>query len=64
MIYRAIAHLQGKQKDVMALIALGWDHRSISDQLQMSDTHVKSTLHRARIVLREILAATFGTAND
>ena len=63
-IYRAIAHLQGKQKDVMALIALGWDHRSISEQLQMSDTHVKSTLHRARIALREILAVTLGTAND
>ncbi len=60
-IIRAIAHLDEKQKDVMALIALGWDHPAIVEQLNISHAEMKKRLGSARRALRRILDVRGGS---
>lgn len=54
-IYKAIYLLDGRCRDVMALIALGLEYSEIRQELGMTVTNLTSTLGRARKLLREIL---------
>lgn len=60
-IIRAIAHLDEKQKDVMALIVLGWNHPAIVEQLNISHSEMKKRLDSARRALRRILSVRGGS---
>jgi DNA-directed RNA polymerase specialized sigma24 family protein len=54
-IYRAISKLPRRQKDVMTLLALGFDNEEIKTELGMTASNFTTTLHRARKTLRKIL---------
>jgi DNA-directed RNA polymerase specialized sigma24 family protein len=54
-IYRAISQLNGRSKDVMALIALGLENSEIQQELGLTVTNLTSILGRARKSLRKIL---------
>lgn len=54
-IYRAIAQLRGRSRDVMSLRALGRSDDEIRVELAMTPTNFSTTLSRARRELREIL---------
>lgn len=54
-IYRAIARLRGRSRDVMSLRALGRNDDEIRAELAMTPTNFSTTLSRARRELREIL---------
>lgn len=54
-IYTAISQLDGRCRDVMALVALGLENSEIRQELDMTVTNLTSTLARARKLLREIL---------
>lgn len=54
-IYRAIAQLRGRSRDVMSLRALGRSDDEIRAELEMTPTNFSTTLSRARRELREIL---------
>jgi RNA polymerase sigma factor (sigma-70 family) len=55
VIYRAISRLPDRQKDVMALLALGLSNASIAAKLGMTTTNFTSTLSRARNALKNML---------
>jgi DNA-directed RNA polymerase specialized sigma24 family protein len=55
-IYKAISLLDGRCRDVMALIALGLENSEIRQELGLTETNLTSILWRARKSLREILA--------
>jgi DNA-directed RNA polymerase specialized sigma24 family protein len=55
-IYGAISRLDGRCRDVMALIALGLEDSEIRDVLRMSGTNLTSTKARARKLLLQILS--------
>lgn len=54
-IYRAVAQLKGKLRDVMSLRALGLNDEEIRAELNMTLTNYSTTLSRARRELRAIL---------
>lgn len=54
-IYRAIAQLRGRSRDVMSLRALGRSDDEIRAELEITPTNFSTTLSRARRELREIL---------
>ncbi len=60
-IIRAIAHLDEKQKDVMALIVLGWERPAIAEPLNISHSEMKKRLSSARRALRRILHVRRGS---
>lgn len=54
-IYRAIAQLSGRSRDVMSLRALGMSDDDARAELEMTPTYFSTALSRARRELREIL---------
>ncbi len=54
-IYRAIAQLRGRSRDVMSLRALGRTDDEVQAELEITPTNFSTTLSRARRELREIL---------
>ncbi|MGH3788458.1 MAG: RNA polymerase sigma factor [Pseudonocardiaceae bacterium] len=57
-IYRAIAQLKGRMRDVMSLRALGLNDDEIRAELNMTPTNFATTLSRARQELRGMLGVT------
>jgi DNA-directed RNA polymerase specialized sigma24 family protein len=54
-IYRAIAHLRGRSRDVVSLQALGLSDEEIRAELRMIPTNFSTTVSRARRELKCIL---------
>jgi RNA polymerase sigma factor (sigma-70 family) len=64
-VCRAIAALQGRQGEVMALHCLaGYEIAEVAGILQVSASTVRVHLHDARLRLRAILAGEEGTGHD
>lgn len=63
-IYRAISQLDGKCKDVMTLIALGFEDGEIRRELGMTATNLTTTKARGRKSLRKTLGLGDGDGKD